>query len=121
MDTRIARRAAEKAARDLMKARSAVIGDLGVVNAERLRLLAEVDTAAEEGRRLRTAAETRASEVLIAAREVARLGEQRYVEALAIAKSAGWTLEDLNSMGFPDVRAPSRRRRADPAERAADA
>jgi hypothetical protein len=113
MDTRIARRAAEKAARDLMKARSAVIGDLGVVNAERLRLAADVDTAAEEGRRLRTAAETRASELRAAARDVARAGEQRYVEALAAAVSAGWTLEDLSSMGFQDVRAPSRRGHAE--------
>ena len=119
MDTRIARRAAEKAARDLMKARSAVIGELGVVNAERLRLAADVDTAAEQGRRLRTVAEERAAELLAGARDVARVGEQRYAEALTAAVSAGWTLEDLGLMGFPDVRAPSRRRRADPAEQAA--
>ena len=104
-----------------MKARSAVIGELGVVNAERLRLASEVDIAAEQGRRLRTDAETRAAELLDVARNVARVGEQRYVEALTAAVSAGWTLEDLGSMGFPDVRASSRRRRPDPVERAAGA
>ena len=111
MDTRTARRIAEKAARDLIKARSAVIGELGVVNAERLKLASEVDTAAEQGRQLRAAAETQAAALLVSARDVARAGEQRYVEALTAAVSAGWTFEDLNTMGFPDVRAQNRRRR----------
>jgi hypothetical protein len=111
VDTRTARRAAEKAARDLINARSAVIGELGVAHAERLRLAADVDNAAEEGQRLRVAAAARAADLMAAAHDGERTGEERYTDALAAAVAAGWTMSDLRAMGFPDGRSTSRRRR----------
>ncbi len=49
MDSRTARRAAEKAARDLVATRAAVVGDLGVASAERTNRAAAVTTAQQHG------------------------------------------------------------------------
>jgi hypothetical protein len=111
VDTRNARRSAEKAARELINARSAVIGELGVAHAERLKLAAEVDGAAEEGRRLTSVAALRAAELVGAAHDRSRSGQERYAEAIAAAVAAGWTMSDLRAMGFPDGRAAATRRR----------
>ena len=111
MDARIARRTAEKAARELVNARSAVIGELGVAHAERLRLAADVDNAVEQGLRLKAAAAARAAELLAAAQDGERSGEERYTDALAAAVAAGWTMSDLRAIGFPDGRSTSGRRR----------
>ena len=112
MDTRAARRAAEKAARDLITSRTALIGELGVAQAERTQLDDDITAAAERGRALVAAAEAEAARMLQAAQACVRDADQHYTELYSAATAAGWAPTDLTALGFPpgDNPAPRRRR-----------
>ncbi len=115
MDTRVTR-AAERAARDLINSRAAVVGELGVVSADRGRLAEDVHTATVLGRRLVAEAEAQAAHLVAAAQERAEQGAQRFADAYAAATAAGWAPADLTALGFD---APVNRRRRRPAADAA--
>jgi hypothetical protein len=122
MDSRTARRAAEKAARDLIATRAALVGELGVAAAERTQLIADVTTATDRGRELIAAAEAEAAHLVAAARHLVADGEQRYTDAYTAATTAGWTPADLTALGYPPATTnTARRRRQAPADQAAAA
>jgi hypothetical protein len=115
MDSRAARRAAEKAARNLMNERAALVGELGVMDAERRRLADEVAAAARRGRQLVADAEAEAARLVAAAQDVAQDGEQRYADVYGAATAEGWAPGDLKALGFaPSSNNPPRRRRSTP-------
>lgn len=116
MDTRAARRAAEKAARDLMTSRAALVGELGVVHAERTQLAEDVTVATARGRELVAAADAEAARLVAAAQDLAQDGEQRYADAYGAATAAGWTPIDLTALGFQPATGSSPRRRRTPVE-----
>ena len=112
MDSRTARRTAEKAARDLITSRAALVGELGVTQAERTRLAQEVLAATEHGRQLVAAAQAEAARLVAAAQDLVHDGEQRYADAYTAATTAGWTTGDLTALGFqPSPSTNPRRRR----------
>ena len=124
MDSRTARRAAEKAARDLMTSRAALVGELGVAHAERMRLAQDVHAAADHGRQLVANAQAEAARLVAAAQDLVHDGEQRYGDAYTAATTAGWTTGDLTALGFqPSPSTTPRRRRtaADPVQQPAAA
>jgi len=112
MDTRAARRAAEKAARDLINKRAALVGELGVAQAERTQLDADVTAAAERGRQLVAAAEVEAGQLVETAQACVRDADQRYADVYSAVTAAGWAVADLTALGFPprDGATPRRRR-----------
>ncbi len=116
MDTRAARRAAEKAARNLVNSRAALVGDLGVMQAERARLAEEVAEAATRGRQLVADAETEAAQLVAAIQDRAQEGEQHYADAYGAATGGGWTAADLTALGFQPAGSSPRRRRPAAAE-----
>jgi hypothetical protein len=121
MDSRTARRAAEKAARDLIATRAALVGELGVAAAERTQLATDVTAATDRGRELITAAEAEAARLVAAAQDLVADGEQRYADAYTAATAAGWAPADLTTLGFPPCAPTTRRRRQAPADQAAAA
>lgn len=120
MDTRAARRAAEKAARNLINNRTAPIGELGVAQAERALLEAEVVAAAGRGRQLVAAAEDEAARLLEHAQSAVRNATERYADLYSAATMAGWTPADLAALGF-DSTSPHPRRASTRAQREAPA
>lgn len=113
MDTRVARRAAEKAARDLITSRAVVVGELGVVAAERAQLAEGVSAANRRGRDLVAAAEAEAARLVAAAQDLVAEADQRYTDVYNAATGAGWTSADLVALGFqPGTASTTRRRRA---------
>ena len=111
MDTRAARRAAEKAARSLMNSRAALVGELGVMHAERTRLANDVVDAAARGRQLVADAEAEAARLVAAAQDLAQDGGQRYADAYNAATTGGWTAGDLHALGFQPINGSGPRRR----------
>ncbi len=111
MDTRAARRAAEKAARHLMNSRAALVGELGVLHADRARLAQDVVDAASRGRQLIADAEAEAARLVAAAQNLAQDGEQRYADAYSAATTGGWAPADLHALGFQPVNGSGSRRR----------
>lgn len=111
MDSRTARRAAEKAARDLVATRAAVVGDLGVARAERADWAAAVTTAQQHGQELVRAAREQADRLLAVAQQDADDATTRYADAHHRALAAGWTSSDLDALGLAPVPATGRRRR----------
>ncbi len=120
MDARRARRAAEKAARDLINSRAALVGELGVMHAERARLAEEVKAAAEQGRQLIADAEAEASSLVTSAQDLSRAGDQLYADAYQVAATGGWTAADLTTLGFEPASIGPRRRRAPATEQQPD-
>lgn len=116
MDTRAARRAAEKAARDLMTSRAALVGELGVVQAELGQLAEDVAAVTTRGRQLVAAAEDEAARLVAAAQAVVVNSEQRYADVYGAATAGGWTPADLSALGFPPATGTSPRRRRSPIE-----
>lgn len=114
MDTRTARRAAEKAARDLINDRATFVGELGVVQAERTQLEDDVATAAERGRQLVAEAQAEAARLLEHAQGGVRDAEQHYNDVYTAATAAGWAPADLTALGFAPATtgSKSRQRRA---------
>lgn len=115
MDTRTARRTAEKAARDLITSRTALIGELGVAQAERSQLDADVAAAAEQGRQLIAAAEADAARLLQTAQAAIQDADQRYADLYTAATAAGWAPADLTALGFAPAAGTQARRRRPPA------
>lgn len=114
MDTRSARRAAEKAARDLINSRAALVGELGVAHAERTHLSEGVGDATERGRQLLADAQAEADRLVSAAQALAQEGQQRYTDAYNAATATGWTPGDLDALGFAATDSNPRRRRPSP-------
>ena len=120
MDTRTARRAAEKAARDLITTRAALVGELGVAAAERTALANDITAAIDRGRELVASAEAEAARLVATAQELAATGHERYTDAYTAATAAGWTPADLTALGYapstPSTPRSPRRRRPSPAD-----
>ena len=110
MDTRTARRAAEKAARDLINDRAALIGELAVARADRTQLDTDITAACERGRQLVAAAEAEAAGLLDTAQAGVRQADQRYADVYSAATAAGWAAADLTALGFAPGNSPRRRR-----------
>ena len=115
MDTRTARRAAEKAARDLINDRAALIGELAVARAERTQRDTDIAAAGERGRQLVAAAEAEAAALLDTAQAGVRHADQRYADVYSAATAAGWAAADLTALGFQPSN-NARRRRPDIAQ-----
>ena len=111
MDNRTARRTAEKAARDLVATRAAVVGDLGVASAERTDQAAAVTAAQQYGQKLLRAAQEQSEQLVAAAQQNAEDATARYADAHQRALAAGWTSSDLDDLGFALRTATARRRR----------
>ncbi len=111
MDSRTARRTAEKAARDLITSRAAHVGELGVADAERTRLAQDVLTATDHGHQLVAAAQAEAARLVAAAQDLVHDGEQRYADAYTAATTAGWSTGDLSALGFQPSPTSNPRRR----------
>lgn len=116
MDTRAARRAAEKAARSLMNSRATLVGQLGVTHAEKARLAEDVVAAAARGQQLVADAEAEAARLVAAAQDLTQDGEQRYADAYNAAMTGGWTPADLHALGFQPTNSSGPRRRRAPIE-----
>lgn len=114
MDSRTAPRAAEKAARDLMNSRAAVVGELAVASAERAQLETQVTVASERGRQLVAKAEAEAARLLNAAQVCVQDAEQHYADVYSATTAAGWAPADLTALGFHPVPTSTRRRRSTP-------
>lgn len=112
MDTRQKRRDAEKAARQLIADRTALIGELAVAQSERDAAQASIDDARERGRQMVREAEDRAAALVTRAREEADAVDVTYADTHAAAVAGGWSGPDLAQLGFP---APARRSRPRPA------
>jgi hypothetical protein len=112
VDTRAARRAAEKAARDLINNRAVLVGEFGVTSVERGRLAGDVAAAAARGQQLVADAEAEAARLVAAAQDLAQDGEQRYADAYSAATAGGWTAADLTALGFQPAPTGRRRRSA---------
>lgn len=111
MDTRAARRTAEKAARDLIATRADVVGELAVAAAERAQLTDQITAATDRGQQLVTAAHAEADRLVASARDLAADSEQRYTDAHNAATAAGWSSTDLTTLGFqPSTHTGPRRR-----------
>ena len=121
MDTRAARRAAEKAARDLINNRAALIGELGVARAERTQLDADVATAVDRGRQLIAEAPAEAARLLEDAQTCVRDADQRYADVYSATTAASWTPADLTALGFPAGQAHTALRRRPAVARSAGA
>lgn len=120
MDSRTARRTAEKAARDLVTTRAALVGEVGVAAAERTQLTDDITAATERGRQLVASAQAEAARLVAAAQDLVTAGEQRYTDAYTAATAAGWTPSDLTALGFPPATStPTRRRRPAATDQAA--
>lgn len=101
MDAKEARRAAEKAAREAMTAKVAVVGDLGAVHTDYTGAADQIEAARAKGRELIAAAEARAAELVDAATEAQRTLGDRYATAHRSAVDVGWSSAELARMGFP--------------------
>ena len=105
MDVRDARRAAEKAARDLLNARTRVVGDLAVATAARAKATDAAARAGDQGRALVEAAKREAASITEAAAIVVADADAGYAAAHRAATAAGWQPAELTALGFP---APTR-------------
>lgn len=108
MDSRGARRAAEKAARALLHARATAVGDLAVADTSRTTAEERVTAAATEGQALIDAAKGRAEQLLTDAHAAVTDAQAGYAAAHTAALEAGWQLAELHRLGYP---APAGRRR----------
>lgn len=96
-----------------MTSRAAVVGELGVVAAERAQLAEDVSAASRRGRDLVEAAQAEASRLVAAAQDLVAEADQRYADVYSAATGAGWTSADLSALGFqPGAASATRRRRA---------
>ena len=101
------RREAEKAARELMRERAKLVGDLADAATNRTTATARIDDARQQGAALVREAEVRAAALLEQAQQRAQDLEAAYAEQYATATSAGWNPADLRLLGYD---APSARR-----------
>lgn len=114
MDAREARRAAEKAARDLINARATVIGDLGVAASAHTDSATAVTRAHERAAALIEEARQQGAQLVEAAEQDAAAAAATYADAITAALAAGWTREELTSLQFapPTARSPRRKQRS---------
>ncbi len=94
-----------------MNSRATLVGELGVLQAERTRLAGDVVDAAARGRHMVADAEAEAARVVAAAQDLAQDGEHRYADAYSAATTGGWAPADLHALGFPPVNGSGTRRR----------
>jgi hypothetical protein len=95
-----------------MNSRAALVGELGVVHADRARLAKDVVDAAARGRQFIVDAEAEAARLVAGAQDLAQDGEHRYADAYGAATAGGWTATDLTVLGFQPVASGRRRRPA---------
>jgi hypothetical protein len=121
MDARDARRAAEKAARDLINTRAALIGELGVAAARHTDTTTGVTHAHHHAQALLDEARRRGNQLVRDAQTAAEDTAAASAAAYDSATAAGWTPTELDQLGFPAPTPPGRRSRpaAKPASAAA--
>ncbi len=119
MDARDARRAAEKAARDLISTRAALIGELGVAAARHTDTTNAVTDAQHHAEALLDEARRRGNQLVRDAQTAVEVTAAACAAAYDSATAAGWTPAELDQLGFPGPAAPRRRTR--PADRPASA
>jgi hypothetical protein len=107
MDSRDTRRAAEKAARALLQARAAAVGDLAVADTSRAAAGERLTAAVGDGQALIEAAQQQAAQLLTDARAGLDDAHSSYAAAHAAALDAGWQPAELATLGYP---APAGRR-----------
>ncbi len=120
-ETREARRAAEKAARDRLGGPLiSTAGELGVAVAQRDAAAAAVADAQEQAREHVRRAQQEAEQIVTDARAQVTAADKEYRRAHAAALTAGWSATALHDMGYPAPPTP-RRNRTTPAPAAATA
>jgi hypothetical protein len=100
-DAREARRSAEKAARDLINDRAALIGDLGTSAHHRATTKDGVATARAEGALLIAAARAQAATLVTTATDAVASADQAYAAAYTAALTGGWQRSELKTMKYP--------------------
>ncbi len=116
MDARDARRAAEKAARDLINTRAALIGELGVAAARHANTTTGLTHAQHHAEALLDEARRRGAQLVHDAQSAVDDAAAACAAAYSSATAAGWTPAELDQLGFP---APTPRRRTRPADKPA--
>jgi len=119
MDARDARRAAEKAARDLINTRAALIGELGVAAARHTDTTNAVAHAQHQAEALLDEARCRGNQLIHDAQTAVDDTAGACAAAYDSATAAGWTPAELDQLGFPAPAAPRRHTR--PADKPASA
>ncbi len=110
MDSRAARREAEKAARVLIAGKVEIIGDLAVASAARATAVDGIKSAKEQGKMLVEQAKKQSAELVSAARERVEDAEVEYGAVFTVAVSTGWTAKELVDLGYePTVRTTHKR------------
>ncbi len=112
MDARDARRAAEKAARDLINTRAALIGELGVAAARHTDTTTGVTDAQHQAEALLDEARRRGNQLIHDAQTAVEDTAAACAAAYDSATAAGWTPAELDQLGFPAPTPPGRRSRA---------
>jgi hypothetical protein len=111
VNTRGERRAAERAARELIAGKVTFIGDIGEVAAARTAAQTGVDEARDRARQLVEEARREGDRLVADARAKVTDADTRYAEAFDRAVSEGWSAHLLTSLGHPaPIRAPRRAR-----------
>jgi len=108
MDVRGERRAAERAARELITGKVTFIGDVGEAAAARKTAQTGVEEARDRARQLVEEAKQQGERLVADARAKVPETDAAYAEAFDRAVSEGWTAQLLTSLGYP---APSRQAR----------
>jgi len=111
MDARDARRAAEKAARDLINTRAALIGEIGVAAARHTDTTTGVTGAQHHAQALLDEARRRGNQLVRDAQTAVEDTAAACAAAYDSAAAAGWTPAELDQLGFPAPAAPRRRTR----------
>lgn len=114
-DLRNVRRSAERAARELMSVKLALVGDLGAAQMAQATATGGVDEARAEGRALVDRARQEGDRLVTQARRAAEETAAQYAETYAAAVAGGWTPDDLLGLGYSSP--PRTRRRPEAAGR----
>ncbi len=102
MDARDARRAAEKAARDLINTRAALIGGLGVAAARHANTTTGLTHAQHHAEALLDEARHRGAQLVHDAQSA--VDDAAAACAAAYSSATGWTPAELDQLGFPAPR-----------------
>lgn len=100
VETRSARQTAQRAARALVAGRTSAVGDLAARHAELNRALQGIAAARDRGDQLVQAARQRAQQLLEDAEQHTVTQRARYTAARQAALDAGWTSNDLTTLGY---------------------
>ncbi|WP_157630231.1 hypothetical protein [Salinispora arenicola] len=118
-DTRGERRAAERAARELIASKVTLIGDVAEAAAARTAAHVGVDAARQRARELVEQARREGDRLVVEARAQIGRADDSYASAFHRAVNTGWAAQLLIDLGYAAPTKPRRRRESTSAESAA--